>query len=196
MALSPSWFHGWKARPLGSPAVTHEFVPFLLSYFPDSSTVLLGFSVFDFNSEARKPEMNQEIRKTGKLVGVRRWKLGVRRWKIGDGFVTFLVSWLERPLYVARRCVRAEHTAPLRSRSDYRNLPRGSALPLPGPRLRVTASRCDLAVRPSSGLPSSTSHSPDHRVLCGAYQQSFYSVPLSPAPCLMRVVSRCDWPAG
>src|SRR5574338_915224 len=41
-----------------------------------------------------------------------------------DGFVAFLVSWLERPLYVARRCVRAEHTAPLRSRSDYRSLPR------------------------------------------------------------------------
>ena len=41
--------------------------------------------------------MNQEMRKTGKLVGVRRWKLGVRRWKIGDGFVTFLVSWLESP---------------------------------------------------------------------------------------------------
>jgi hypothetical protein len=43
---------------------------------------LFGFSVFDFNSEARKPEMNQEMRKAGKDVGARRWKLGVRRWKM------------------------------------------------------------------------------------------------------------------
>ena len=66
-----------------------------------------------------------------------------RSWEMEDGIwlPTSLVSWLERPLYVARRCVRAEHIAPLRSRSGYRNLPRGSALPLPGPRLRVTASR-------------------------------------------------------